>query len=251
MKRIDINACFGHWQYWDLHHKTPDQLVASMDSNGIDQAAVMSLRGLLLDWRAGNEETLAAAQQHSGRLIPVATVSPFQSGNGETLRELVAAGMRAVRLYPAFHNYPTESEFVDDICLTAAECQIPVIMPTRPMMNWRFNALPIDSVGSVAVRHPNTTIVLSGPNYLVEFQASVSLMKRCRNVFFDITCLQGFNSVARLVQEVGAERVLLGTGAALNYPACNVAKLDNADVTEAERNAIASENAARILGLRN
>jgi predicted TIM-barrel fold metal-dependent hydrolase len=48
---------------------------------------------------------------------------------------------------------------------------------------------------------------------------------------------------------VGCERLLFGTGAVLNYPACNVAKLDHAELTDAQRAAIASENAASLLGL--
>jgi len=250
MKRIDINACFGHWQYWDLHHKTAEDLVASVGANGIDLAAVMSLRGLLLDWREGNEETLAAAQRHPDRLIPMATLSPFLDGDGAELQRLVDVGMRGVRLYPSFHNYPLDSAFVDDLCHTAVECQVPVMIPTRPMMNWRFKPLAIESIGPVAERHPRTTIILSGPNYLVEFQAVIRLMKQYSNVVFEISCLQGFNSVAKIVQQVGGDRVLFGTGAVLNYPACNVAKLQNADISEDERLALASGNAARLLGFK-
>ena len=50
---------------------------------------------------------------------------------------------------------------------------------------------------------------------------------------YEISCLQGFNAVAKLVGEVGAERVLFGTGAVLHYPACNVAKLDHAELSAA------------------
>ncbi len=105
MKRVDINACFGHLPYWDLHYKTPDDLVASMDKNNIDQAAVMSLRGLFLNWHEGNEETLGAAKWHPGRLVPIATMGPFLGGNGDALERLIDQGMRGVRLYPSFHNW--------------------------------------------------------------------------------------------------------------------------------------------------
>ncbi|MFV2068150.1 MAG: amidohydrolase family protein [Pirellulales bacterium] len=250
MKRFDINACFGHWPYWDLHHKTVGDLVASMDRNNIDQAAVMSLRGLLLDWRAGNEETLAAATRYPTRLVPIATLSPFLDGDGKELARLADLGMRGVRLYPTFHNYPLSSSFVDEVCQAASDGNIPVMLPTRPMMNWRFTAVPIETCGAVIERHPATTFILSGPNYLVEFQAVVQLMAQCPNVAFDISCLQGFGSIAKLVGHVGADRVLFGTGAVLNYPACNVAKLDHAEITEHERSAVASENAMKMLRLR-
>jgi hypothetical protein len=220
-----------------------------MDRNHIDQAAVMSLRGLLLDWREGNEETLAAASRYPRRLVPMATLSPFLGGGGEKLKRLAGAGVRGVRLYPAFHNYAPGSPFVDEVCSAAAECSMPVMLPTRPMMNWRFQPVPIEAFAAVIERHTATAFVLSGPNYLVEYQGVLRLMAKCPNVAFDLSCLQGFNSVAKLVLEVGADRVLFGTGAVLHYPACNVAKLDHADLTEPQRAAIAADNALRLLGL--
>ncbi|HOB75851.1 MAG TPA: amidohydrolase family protein [Phycisphaerae bacterium] len=247
--RIDINACFGHWQYWDLPDRSADDLVALMDRHGIDQAAVLSLRGMILDWRKGNEETLFAAGRYPGRLVPFATISPFLGGSGGELERALDAGFRGVRLYPSFHSYRLDAEFVDEICGVAGQRDVPVMIPTRPMMNWRFAAIPIDTIGAVIDRHPNTMFILSGPNYLIESQAVVRILKRCPNAQYEISCLQGFNAVAKMAGEVGCERLLFGTGAVLNYPACNVAKLDHAELTDAQRAAIASENAASLLGL--
>lgn len=249
MMRVDINACFGHWPYWDLPHKTAEDLIGLMDRNGIEKAAVLSLRGMLVDWKAGNDETLAAAARHPGRLMPVATLSPFMGGNGDEMRRLADAGMRGVRLYPSFHSYSLDSDFTDDVCRAAAERRIPVMIPTRPMMNWRFKTVAIESIGTLAARHAATSFIVSGPNYLIEYQALVKVMRQCPNVSYEISCLQGFNSVANLVGQVGADRVLFGTGAALNYPACNVAKLDHAELEAGHREAVASANAIRVLGL--
>jgi len=247
MNRFDINACFGHWPCWDLYHKSADDLLRLMDRNAIEQAVCISLRGMFIDWRRGNDETLAAARAHPDRLLPAATISPFLGGNGHELHRLIDAGVRMVRLYPAFHSYGLNDAFVDDICATASERRIPVMIPTRPMMNWRFATVPIESIGAVAERHPNTSIILSGPNYLIEYQAAVRVMRRCENVRFELSCLQGFGSVANMVRDVGADRILFGTGALLHYPACNVAKLDHAAITEDQRAMIASRNAERLL----
>ncbi len=247
MMRIDVNACFGHWPYWDLRHKTPDDLVAIMDRHGIARAAVLSLRGMLVDWRAGNDETFAAVARHPDRLIPIATMSPFMNGGGDELRRLADAGMRAVRLYPSFHSYALDNEFVDDVCRAAAERSLPVMIPTRPMMNWRFKTIAIESIAACAARHPATAFIVSGPNYLIELQALIKLMKRCPNASYEHSCLQGYGALALLVGEVGADRVLFGTGATLHYAECNVAKLDNAAIADAQRTAIAGENARRLL----
>lgn len=247
MIRIDINACFGQWPYWDLYRKTPAELVVEMGRCGIARAACMSLRGMLLDWRAGNEETLTAAAAHPDRLTPAVTISPFMDGCGRELMRLIDAGVRVVRLYPSFHNYPLDSAFVDDVCRIAGRCDVPVMIPTRPMMNWRFKAVGIEAIGAVVARHPRTTFIMSGPNYLVEYRALVKLMRQCTNAVYEISCLQGFDAVRNLVHEVGARRVLFGTGALLNYPGCNVAKLDGAAIGDEERTRIAGGNAMRIL----
>lgn len=248
MKRIDINAYFGHWQYWDLHHKTPEDLVRVMDRVEIDQACVLSLRGVFVDWRAGNEETLAAAAKYPDRLIPAVTLSPFMWGGGDELRRLIDAGARVVRLYPGFHSYRLDSSFADEICKAAADRCVPVMIGTRIMMNWRFVAIPTDTIGDVILRHPQTHFILSGQNYLAEFQSLARLMNRAPNCSYEISCMQGFGAVSRLVAEVGAKRVLLGTGALLHYAACNVSKLDHAELTSADCETIASGNAARLLG---
>lgn len=247
--RIDINACFGQWQYWDLYDRSADDLVGLMDRNGIDRAAVLSLRGVFVDWRKGNDETLFAARRYPDRLIPFATLSPFMDGGAGELERILDEGCRGVRLYPSFHSYRLDSEFVDEVCRIAGQRQVPVMIPTRIMMNWRFTPVPLDAIGAVAERNPLTTFVMSGPNYLIEYQALVRLMRRCANVLYEISCLQGFNAVAKLAVEVGVDRVLFGTGAVLHYPACNVAKLDHAELTSEQRAAIASENATKLLGL--
>jgi predicted TIM-barrel fold metal-dependent hydrolase len=179
----------------------------------------------------------------------MATISPFLGGNGGELERAIDAGLRGVRLYPSFHSYRLDSEFVDEICRVAGERHLPVMIPTRPMMNWRFPAISLDSIGAVVERHPDTSFIMSGPNYLIEYQALVRLMKKSANVWYEISCLQGFGSVARLAGELGADRVLFGTGAVLHYPACNVAKLDHAELSEEQRAAIAYENAVRLLGV--
>jgi hypothetical protein len=222
-----------------------------MNRFGIDRAAVTSLRGLHGDWRDANAETLALTMAHADRLVPLACMSPMKGGGAEALRELAADGFRGIRLYPLLlHGYSLHSRFADAVADAAGELGIPVIIPTRPMMNFRFSTLPIDDVADLAQRHPGTTFLLSGPNYLSEFRATIEALVRCANLLVEISCMQAFRAVSSLVAEVGADRVLFGTGAVLHYPACNVAKLDHADLPPDHRRAIAAENAARLLGLR-
>ena len=216
MELLDVNACFGHWPYWDLVDKSPEDLIALMDRAGIAQAVVLSLRGVILDWRTGNAETFAACAKHPERLLPAVTLSPFMEGGRDELSRLADAGARCVRLYPQFHSYRLDVPFMDEICSAAAARHLPVMIPTRPMMNWRFPAIALDSLLPIVERHPKTHFLMSGPNYLIEFQALVRLMTRCANVSYEISCLQGFEAVRKLVGAVGAvAEVVALVGAAI------------------------------------
>jgi hypothetical protein len=80
-------------------------------------------------------------------------------------------------------------------------------------------------------------------------QAAIEALQRCANLVIETSCMQGFEALRRMVDAVGAERVLFGTGAVLHYPACSVAKLEHAKISDSQRAAVASENATRLLHL--
>ncbi len=269
--RLDLNAFFGQWQFWPLRHPAPDDVLRLMDRHGIDRAAIASLRGLYGERRAANAETLAAAGAHPDRFIPVAVISPMrpraeeppgaQRPGGRSaqeapalsaaaeVRSLAEQGFRALRLYPLLHGYRLHDPFADEVCEAAAERRLPVIVCTRPMMNFRFATVPIEEVGALAGRHPKTPFILSGPNYLTESRAAVLVMGQCPNVAIEITCMQGMDALGRMVETVGPDRVLFGTGMPLHYPACNVAKLVHARVPESVREAVGGGNAKSLLCL--
>lgn len=248
--RIDVNAFFGHWQFWPLPNPAPDDVLRLMDRHGIDHAAIASLRGLYGERPAANAETLAAARARPDRFTPIAIAGPMNGGGAAELRALAGDGFRGVRLYPLLHGYRLHDPFADEVCAAAGELRMAVIVATRPMMNFRFATVPIEEIGTLAERHPGTSFLLSGPNYLTEFRAAVLVMQRCANVSIEISCMQGLEALRRMVDAVGAERVLFGTGMPLHYPACGVAKIEHAQISEAARAAVVRANAQRLLGLK-
>ncbi|MBN1492386.1 MAG: amidohydrolase [Phycisphaerae bacterium] len=248
--RIDINAFFGHWPYWPLPHTSGDDTLRLMDEHGIDHAAITSLRGLHGDWREANAETLALATAHADRMTPIASISPMAGNVDQVLRAAAGAGFRGVRLYPLLlQGYSLQSAFANEVGRVAGELDLLVIVPTRPMMNFRFPTVAVEEIAALADRHPATSFLLSGPNYLSEFNGAIEAMHRCANLAFEVSCMQGFRAMERIVAAAGAERVLFGTGLPLQYPACNVAKLEHAALDTTTRAAVEAGNARRLLGL--
>jgi predicted TIM-barrel fold metal-dependent hydrolase len=250
MTLFDTNAFFGHWPYWPLPQTSGEDVLQLMDRWGIDRAAITSLRGLHGNWQDANTETLSLAKRYPDRVTPIGCISPMNGGGPDALGKVIEAGIRGVRLYPSLlQGYSLQSPFADDIARTAGKLDVPVVISTRPIMNFRFAALPVEDVAVLAQRHPRTRFVLSGPNYLSEFNAAIEALHKCPNLTIEISCMQGFQAIARLKDAVGAERILFGTGLPLHYPACNLAKLEHANISKDERTLIARQNAVRLLGL--
>ncbi|MCH2127780.1 MAG: amidohydrolase family protein [Pirellulaceae bacterium] len=248
--RFDINAFFGHWPYYPLPQTSGEDVLRLMDRFQIDRAAMTSLRAMHGDWGEANAETLRFTREHADRLTPIACMSPMLNGGGDKLRELVEEGCRAVRLYPGLaQGYHLGSPFADDIVSTAGTLGIPAIVPTRPMMHFRFPPVPIPQITALASRHPQTQIILSGPNYLLEFTMAVEALQASPNMTIEISCMQGFRGLDFMVDAVGAQRVLFGTGLPLHYAACGTAKLEHSKLTADQLAAVSSQNAVRLLGL--
>lgn len=247
---FDVNAFFGHWPHSPLPHTSGEDALCLMDRFGIDRAAITSLRGLYGDWHEANAETMVLTEAYPDRLTPIACMSPMNGGGDEALRQLVEQGFRGVRLYPMLlQGYSLRSPFAAEVCDAAGELDLAVVVPTRPMMNFRFATVPIEDIAELAERHPDTRFILSGPNYLSEFRAAIEALTRCPNMVIETSCMQGFEAVQRMAEAVGVERVLFGTGLPLHYPACNVAKIEHTRLSGERRPAIASGNAVRILRL--
>jgi predicted TIM-barrel fold metal-dependent hydrolase len=69
-------------------------------------------------------------------------------------------------------------------------------------------------------------------------------------VYFEISMLEGLGALARLIQQVSAERVLFGSNFPLFYFESALFKVREAGLTQLQQNAIFEGNAQRLLHLR-
>ncbi len=110
----------------------------------------------------------------------------------------------------------------------------------------------IETMGRLAKEHPSITFVFAHPGEIGRLNSHIEIMKTTPNVYLDLsgTGLFRYGMLARLVKEVGADRILFGT----DYPICNagmyVGGVIYEEITEEERKMIFSSNAKRILGIK-
>jgi predicted TIM-barrel fold metal-dependent hydrolase len=105
-------------------------------------------------------------------------------------------------------------------------------------------------INELVQRHPRAVWILSGINYLHEFRTAVCLMRRLETVHVETSCVMGFAGIAKLVSECGAGRILFGSGAPIQHAGAGVEKILRAEIAAADREAILSGNAKRLLRLK-
>ena len=250
---IDMTAYFGSWPYWKGPVTQPDQLLSLMDENGIDRAAVCSLRGIFDDWEVGNEEVLELASAHPKRFIPFMTFG-LDSFIGavptdlviDLLRKYKKAGVRGLRLFPQHQGYPLNGDYrAEPVLAEAAKLGMIFMVHFRMIMNWGMAMYPVAEIAKFAGRYPQAKVVICGVNG--EWEEAATAMKKHANLLLETSCLQYVGKVAFFTQEFGVERVLFGSGIPLQYPHCGLIKITKAKITDQQRRDILGGNAQRLL----
>ncbi|MCP4614178.1 MAG: metal-dependent hydrolase [Planctomycetes bacterium] len=250
---VDVNAYLGHFAFRQLRHNTAASLLALMDSKRIDKAVVSSASAITYrNAQAGNEEVAEEVRSHSNRLIPFAVINPSYAGWQDDLKICREQfGMTGLRLYPKWHNYKLSSACCRELVNAAIERGMVISIPIRAEDNrqrsWLLNVpdVPLDEIVELVKAHPKARfILLNGIGYT-----------RCplgrkdnglpSNYAIGLSRLSALlaNELGQLITNLGAERVMFGTGMPFKYPDPALVKLEVLDASEADKEKIRSQNA--------
>jgi uncharacterized protein len=253
--RIDVHAYIGKWPYWPVPQSEAEQVIAVMDKATIDAAIISSTRSLFVNWGDGNTEASKAETRFPERFVSFPCIGPPELSHkldADQFDLSAASGVRGVRLAPQFQTYHLLFEpFIDDLCEKAAALQVPVQLPLRVLMNWGLPMLELGWIAAIVERHPRTPWILTGLNYFHELRVGLTLMRRFPAVHIETSCIQGFDAIAKVVQQMGSDRLLFGTALPLQNAAAGVTKIERARISDSDREAIFSGNARRLLKLTN
>lgn len=247
---VDIHSYFGTWPYWAMEGTDADSALRNMDRCGIDKAFVCSLKGVFMDPAEGNAETLAAVERHPDRLLPALSYSPYSRGRERYTAELSDHPARLVKLFPLQHSYdPLEEPFIEELLNWCGENRVPVLIPHRLVMSWRFPTFPVAKIGALAEGHPRTTFILGSINYLFELQSALDILRRRPNTRIETSAMMAFEEVRKVTEEIGAHRLLHGSCNPLQVPAIGPLKVRTAEISEADKERILWRNAAELFNL--
>ena len=254
--RIDVNAFLGAYPFARLPGTSPEALLAAMDRVTIDEAWVTHLPGLF--WRdptEGNRWLYETCRAHP-RLQPVPAVHPGLAHWQDVLNEAVQRGVPAVRCDPGFCGLPPAGPEMRVLAAACGASGLPLLTAVRledgrqRHPNDVAPELPAAAVRALIRCDEDLRLVVThADRAFVEEVYFGSTPTEARRIWWDICWIWGppEDHLATLLETVGAERFVFGTGQPLRLPEGSLAKLDLLDLPAERRGLIESGNVRESL----
>lgn len=251
---IDSNVSLFHWPYRRLPLDEPAALAEKLAALGVVEAWAGSFEGLLhRDVSAVNARLAVACREHGGGLFQAfGTIRLDLPGWREDLRRCVEThGMPGLRLHPNHHGYDLAHPELPELLARAADAGliVQIAASTEDTRTQPAHA----QVPNVDLR-PLPALVAAQPRARVQvlnLPPNAPLpppLVEATAVRFDLARTEGTAGVKRLVDKVGAERVLFGSHAPFFIPEAALGRVEEALLAGLDRaaaEALLAENARR------
>jgi predicted TIM-barrel fold metal-dependent hydrolase len=235
---IDANTVFGPWPM--VRADMPaERLATALKSHGVSASLAISTIGALHNHSDGNVETLRICSEVR-TLLPVATIDPRgYFGPASVVTALAEQGFKMFRFFPLLQDWSLDHAAFGDV-LDAIE------MVGKPVMvQARQTGCPSAMARSVGSR--TIPIILEGISY-ENMAEAVSVMRNKPNFFVDTRELRVPGALRFLVDQVGAERVVFGSGCLRNSLASALGYITDSEIGDEAKAAIFGGNIKRLLG---
>jgi predicted TIM-barrel fold metal-dependent hydrolase len=233
---IDINASFGGRE--GIQRFTPEIMLAELARTAA--TAFVHCHQGMTDAVSANDAALALCRERP-TLRPCGVIHPRDTFTWqEEVDRCLAAGVRLFRLYPDQSGWPVDTIFLDLIAeklrQTGAAVMVEATTPGLP------------SRVAERVAGDDLPVIFTEARYF-PLTELIPIVRRYPNCYIETGRITSPGGIERCVDELGAGRLLYGSGTA-RYPAWVAWQtLQRAAIAEEDRAAIAWRNAARLLGM--
>ena len=254
--RTDCNAFLGAYPWRKVPGTSPDALVKALDRTAIDVAWVTHLPSLF--WRdptEGNAWLYETARKEK-RFKPVPTVHPALAQWEDVLTDAANAGAPAVRCDPLCLGLEPAGGAMRVLAAACGSARIPLLLAVRledgrqRHPNDHVGELPAAAVRALIRSDPDVRLVVTHADRgFIEEVHFGSTPEEARRIWWDISWVWGppEDHLALVLDTVGVERFVFGTGQPLRLPENSVAKLDLLELPADKRDAIESGNVQELM----
>lgn len=245
MRIFDCDAAYGRGTApLPGELETADDLLAEMDHCGIDQALVWHRDARERDFAAGNAR-LDALEDYS-RLHRSCTIVPHTSREGFTDAELFEyiqmEDIRAVRAFPATHCYLLDPVSCGDLLDLLTAYRVPLFVALTEIQDqWQ-------GVYNLMRNFPHLTLVLTQTGCWGQDRYFRPLIRGFPRFFLSTNRFETAGQLKSLVNGLGFERIVFGSGLPFNNPGGYIMMIERADISDEAKRAIAFDNLAYMLG---
>lgn len=221
------------WQF-----STLESIQRTLDRYEIERAWVNAIACRTVDVFYGNDLLFESCAK-DGRLAPCPCVIPNSGGEvgeeGAFLDELIRRGARGVCHYPKAHGTTLDPRVIGKLYEALQERRVPVALFETGLLE----------AATLADQYPQLPIILHAPHY--RDRTFISAFKEAPNLMASIMPnLSPHRGVEGFCREIGVNRLLFATGYPHAEPGAPITYLSYADVSDDEREQIASRNAQRL-----
>ena len=235
---IDANTVFGPWPIVRADMAV-DRLVTALKNHKVSQALAISTVGVLHNHGDGNAETLKVCGERD-MLIPVATVDPRgHFGPMGTLAKLAQQGFKMFRFFPQLQDWPLDHAAFCDVLDELESVKLPVMMQARD------TGYPSALARNLKGR--TITFILEGISF-ENMAEAVSVMREHENVMCDTREVRVPGALRFLVDQVGADRVVFGSGCLRSSLAAALSYVMDAEISDENKTKVLAGNMKRLLG---
>jgi len=238
---VDAHCHIGETPHF---RQTADDLLAQMDTNGIDRAVICgSGRHIVVENEEGNRYIAEAVRKYPDRFYGFASVNPWYGDKAVAeLRRAVEDGLVGLKLHPSMQGYPAHDPIIEPVVAAAIELDLPIYIHSgTPVFS-----LPLQIV-ELALQYPEGKFIMGhmgGADFYVDVPSSAH---RAENVFYEtsLTCHVGY--VDEIILQAGAQRVIFGSDSPTSQQAAELLKIRLAKLTDVERVGVLGTNFLKLL----
>lgn len=234
---IDINNVFGPWP--QVRAEMPvERLVGALEVHQVSEAVAISTVGMLHSHMDGNSDTLKQCTGQE-KLMPAATIDPRGFFAGGLVQKLQERGFKLVRFFPILQEWELGNSAFKDALEDMAWNSLPgMIEASQCGTASRLLA---------SMEDRKLRFILEGITF-ENMSEAVSVLRKSEYLMVETSGLRVPGALRFLVDQVGMERVLFGSGCLRSSLAAAIAYVNESELTDQQKEAVFSLNAARLLG---
>ncbi len=220
---------------------TAEDYIAAMDRAGVTMGVTFGFLNL------DNKYQAQIQKKYPDRIISFAWIDPREERAVSEFKHCVEdLNLKGVKLHGWWHQFPySDHILLNPLCEICSKHNLPILMHAMGD-NPLTSPLQLEEM---ARSFPNLTFIMAHAGVPWLFDEALLVTKRTKNIIIDTTGMPGY-WIARMVEEIGPERVAMGSDYPLNHLE-SVMKTVEVAVPDPEARAwVMGKTAAKVLGIK-